>query len=198
MAMDIDDITHYEHLLKYKAEIAARYDALRERAYAFISEMGFEESAFVSDKHLREMVLDYFSDIDRTKQFHPIPRVNKVRIISYTVAWWLKRKVIQINRDVDKTVGAFLNERFMTHYIDQELREAFPEAANYVFAENGMYDVFYNHLYYHLKYRSTDVQALELVLISFLAGAYIVTGQNYSDIVFTEEELYTSDVESVF
>ena len=192
MDKDSGDFSYYEHILEnYKAEISDRYDALYNRAQAFICEMGFEESAFISDRHLREMILDYYCDIERTKEFHPIPKVNKVKIISYTAKWWLNRKVIQLNMDVEKTVGVFLNERFIAHYIDQELRESFPEAANYAFAEKGMYNVFYEHLYYHLKYRSVDAQALELVIISFLAGAYIATGCNYSDLVTAEKQLQT-------
>ncbi|TGN20951.1 hypothetical protein [Leptospira idonii] len=59
--------------------------------------------AFKLQKHcnvciplVEELILDYFADIARLKDFHDIENVNSLKVAAYLTHWTLKRRPIQI------------------------------------------------------------------------------------------------------
>lgn len=113
--------------------------------------------------------MDYFSDIQRLKEYQNIEHINDIKIKAYETFWLLKRKPLQAARQFDDDTWLYVNEKFllvrltsfmlqekMNVPLVQERKEAF---TNYL-----------DTLYYYLKFRKTDAQALELMLLQKLSA----------------------------
>jgi hypothetical protein len=124
-------------------------------------ELGVENFAVVDDNILCHLVLDYFADIQRLKDFHGISNANKIKIVAYTSYWLCRRKPIQFTVPVEGA-DVFINEAFVVSYIADEL---------YAFTKWGLSEKIKKNLFYHLKYRHLDPQAFELLIAAYLEGA---------------------------
>lgn len=114
--------------------------------------------------------MDYFSDINRLKEFHEIKKINDIKRVAYESMWLLRRKPIQIISDRPEDDNAvFANERFVLSYLTHEMLKNRTDDILTIKASN-VYSSFVNSLYYHLKYRDCDAKVLELMILSFKAG----------------------------
>jgi hypothetical protein len=160
----------YKEVIKKFTEkrIQERYYRLLESAHAFIRETGYSNQVICNETILVLVVLGYYSDIMRLKDFHKIDRTNDIKILAYETAWLLKRRPLQIKGSNDQKY-AFCNEQFaysqITHWFEKEEGQAGIDAL----AHEDL-KFFSNTLFYHLKYRNYDPQTLELMLVSFMAG----------------------------
>ncbi len=137
---------------------------------------------FIDLKHLRDSVkldtyilthaiLDHFTDLSRLKSFHHIMKENIFKVKSYELSWLLRRKPLQIvGCEGEETV--YVNEKFVLSYI----MTFFTELVGYDFykalqqTNQRVFDGYIDSLYYYLKFRNCNPQALELALLSFGAG----------------------------
>lgn len=137
----------------------------------FIEERNLEKYIKLNSYTLMHAVLDYFTDISRLKKFHKINRTNSFKIIAYEISWLIRRKPLQILED-EKEELVYINEKFILSYIMSYFEQL---------VGNGFYDKldernqnaidgYIESLYYYLKYRNCNSQALELALLSFGAG----------------------------
>ncbi len=116
-------------------------------------------------------VLDYFTDISRLKHFHKITRTNSFKVISYEISWLLRRKPLQVLEDGREEL-VYINEKFVLSYIMSYLTHLVgTDFYDDLKPKNQeAFDGFIDSLYYYLKYRNCNSQALELALLSFGAG----------------------------
>jgi len=160
-----------------KDKLINRYETLYEIAGNFIKKMGYTDKVYINEMVLLYAICDYFTDIMRLKLFHKIDRTNEVKIISYEIYWLLKRKPLQIKNDSKELV--YVNEQFalsrIIHYISND------EEKSLFIIGNDKLDFFINTLFYYLKYRPFDAQALEMFLISFNAGKIFAQEQKDVD-----------------
>jgi len=153
-------------------KIESRYRRLLESAQEFIKAMGYDDHVVCNENILMIVVLEYFSDIMRLKDFHEIERANDIKILSYETSWLIRRKPLQI-KDSNEQEYAFCNEQFAFSQItlwlkkDQDIGE--DKAGTRVLASDDL-RFFSDTLFYHLKYRNHDPQTLELMILSFMAG----------------------------
>lgn len=161
----------YEPVVSYfgKDKIEARIAELLSDVNKFLKTVpSYESKVKVNELLLLHVVMDYFTDIMRLEEFHPVALANKYKIVAYELFWWLRRKPIQIVDDGD-TETAFVNEKFAVSFIiglfDTDLRTDLKDAEKYV-------DSFYDSLYYYFKYRHFTAQDIEMVLLAFQAGTY--------------------------
>ncbi len=111
------------------------------------------------------IVLDYFTDIIRLKDFHGIDRVNYDKIIAYECSWLLKRKPIQVLLD-DREDLVYINEKFVLevfihHLLNDNVTEILRGSLLWVFCDT---------IFYHFKYRNCDARILEMFIMCFKAG----------------------------
>ena len=171
-------------------KIKQRYVYLFSKMEAFIKELEYS-NVQINTTILNQVIIDYFTDIYRTKEFHEISRVNKRKIIAYQTYWLLRRKPIVIfstdPQDINESEydDAFINERFALSYITQEflLPSLTPPINENVEKEFSDY---LRHLLYHLKCRYIDQQYLELILYSFDLGRFFEP--NIHDFDMEEDE----------
>jgi len=121
------------------------------------------EDVLIHDSILRYVVVDYFSDIIRLKDFHGIDYVNQDKIVAYESSWFLRRKPLQVLASPN-TELAFINENFITFYILSYLFEGLDTSKTEEI--RGFSDT----LFYHLKYRPIDARTLEFMITAFRAA----------------------------
>lgn len=107
-------------------------------------------------------------DIARLKYFHDISRVNYIKFIAYTASWCLKRKPFQIVEGCDEEY-IYVNERFALTLLLQA-GGCYDENMKYYEEHQKELIKGIGQLFYHLKYRNTNPQTLELFLIGLENG----------------------------
>ena len=139
-----------------------------------IKAFNLEKFTRIDNDRLVFMILCYFSDIDRLKEFHKIEKVHKVKVFAYSFYWFLKIMPIQITQDFPKEKETLISINeivvlyvwlygFLAHLpIDISLKRRYA-----------------NELQYFIKYRLYTAQTIEAMLVALHIGA----GQDpfYSD-----------------
>lgn len=169
-----ETILSYDAIVNYfgKETIADRYKYLYDKMQEYIDARELQDSLKVNEDILQQVVMDYFADVYRLKEFHKIQNINMIKIVAYEVFWILRRKPIQIISAINNAKRVFANEGFATTFIAHEY--LVPEEAEPLGKEKEEAFLKYlQHINYHFKYRSVDKQCLEAILYSFEVGKYI-------------------------
>jgi len=127
----------------------------------FLKQTSAEKDAIISENLLCHLVIDYFADVMRVKDFHNISYTSYEKIISYTAYWLYRRKPLQVSSSRVNDKYSFINEAFISGFIADSISELL--GGQYI--SNNIKE----HLFYHLKYRSVDAQNLEM-MIKFCAS----------------------------
>jgi hypothetical protein len=152
-------------------KLKKRYGMLFDEMVKFLEVNKLQNKAAVNKDILANVMIDYFNDILRLKDFHvDIRKTNSPKVIAYTAYWLLVRKPIQITDDnsQDKCL-ATLNERFVLKYILDYLSES-DRDGHILSRENKGLENFSGLMLYYIIYRTHDAQSLEMIITSFLAG----------------------------
>jgi len=147
---------------KFQSRFVALYDDMND----FIKKSKLEDKVRISEITLAYMLIDYFEDISRLKNFHGIEHANGIKIVSYISYWFLRRKPIQILKN-DKDL-VYVNERFIVAYILDFLSGC--NDISILGSNKKGLQSFTDLLFYFLKYRVTGANSLELMITSFFAG----------------------------
>ena len=162
----------YKYLIEKFGEsvIKERYGYMEQRANSFIKKCELDDEAFLNHNILNVVVLDYFADLARLKEFEGIERTNKNKITAFMSYWWLRRKPIQLKTDnLDNEELVYINEKFISTLITKD----FMYANSSKLMSNEQCDKCIEHLFYHLKYRVYTAQTLELMLMAADTGIEI-------------------------
>lgn len=143
-----------------------RYEALYNQMYSYIEKSGYSNAVKINDIILGFMLVDYFTDIERLKEFHGVNHINSIKLISYTVYWLLRRKPIQIIKS-DKTLQ-YVNERFSLALILEFLSSK--DKQHIAIRTNAGLKAFRELLFYFFKFRQFNAQDIELMITAFFAG----------------------------
>lgn len=171
----------YQYLIDTFGEerLHNRYTTIWDYMTEFIKRHHYEEYLKISKNALNQMIIDYFVDIDRLKQFHGIERISTTKIYSYTAFWLIKRKPLMIIKDnLEDYNMTFANERFVTGYL---LRGLNNESISTLVLDEKKSDYidFVDNMMYFLQYRVITAQAIETILFSFKAGKAIQYSEDY-------------------
>ncbi len=129
---------------------------------------GLRADLFISPDLIQEIVLNYFADIGRYKDFHEIDRANTIKIAAYTTFWFLRAKPIQIKEACTNItpILRYMNEYcaygLMNHIVTDRLiiYQDPPTTTTLDFAEECIYSFIY---------RLFTPQTIELAIMGFLA-----------------------------
>ena len=158
--------------LSNKYDLVGRYKALLDRIQSAIKGMDLQSEVHVNEDLLGEVVIDYFEDIDRLKEFEGIDHTKTSKICAYETYWLIKRKPIQAiksSSDKNNNKVMYVNEIICTimaivkmhEDVGAEIREGDECLAEFV-----------NLLCYNLKYRKFTQQSLELMIEAFYIGVH--------------------------
>jgi hypothetical protein len=95
---------------------AERYTTMFKMLQALLKNYGLDTFCSVNPRLLQDAVMDYFADIARIKDFHPIIHVQRNKIYAYEAYWLLRNNVIQLDGD-EEIPDEFLhiNEVIISH-----------------------------------------------------------------------------------
>jgi len=173
MANKIDfekDGTYIYLVEKFTEEkISLRCEWLYNLMNDYIELMNYEELILVSEDVLRHVIVDYFVDIDRLKEFQEIEKVHPSKIYSYLAYWILRHKPMQILKQRDVEDVAFVNEDFVAYMIRSYL---FNNPPNIPILDNQkeVVDNFVDTMLYYFQYRDYSAKNIELMILAFQAG----------------------------
>ncbi len=137
-------------------------------AEEFHADYELEDKVYFNDNIFEYCLIDILVDIARLKHFHDISRVNYIKFIAYTASWCLKRKPFQLVQGCEEKY-LYVNERFALSLLLQA-SGCYDENANYYAEDQKELVEAIGQIFYHLKYRNTNPQTLELFLIGLETG----------------------------
>lgn len=166
-----ENALNYGEVLNYFGEqkVTDRYKYMYDKMTEYIRVRGLEDKLYVQECILQQVVMDYFVDLYRVKEFHKLDRANINKILSYESYWILRRKPLQMKEGVLDNKLVFANEGFVTTFLAHEFllpMEAEPMTSQ----EEKQFLAFLRHLNYHLKYRNIDKQDLEAMFYAYQTG----------------------------
>ena len=164
---------HYQFLLKYFPgnKIYSRFKTLWDDTVKVIESYKLENKLRIDEESFQMIIIDYFMDTARLKDFQDIKRTNVDKIYGYELFWFLRRRPIQLLENLPQkfdinekvAIGVFI-PRILAEarlpYTSKNQTEEFRKRLN----------IFINLLFYNIKYRTYTQQTLELMIESFLAG----------------------------
>lgn len=162
----------YQYLIRHftAEKLKERWAFLVDTAKLLIKSRQVEEYVLINKKLIDQVVIDYFSDIKRLKDFHGINKVDLSKIAAYTAYWVLKRKPLHIKESVSEetyTKKPFLihmNEWFASYLLKSMV---FNMGSRIIIDEAfGRWNNFDNLLTYFLTYRIVTHQGLELAIVA--------------------------------
>lgn len=160
----------YTYLINRFTEkiISDRYDNMEKRAEEFIKKSYLSNKVILNHEILNIVVLDYFTDLERLKDFECIDRANKNKITAFMSYWWLRRKPLQIITDsYDDEELVYINEKFIATFMSKDFMY---NSDTKKLISDKQCEKCLEHIYYHLKYRVYTPQTLELFLMGVDTG----------------------------
>lgn len=146
-------------------KLMERYSSLCRISEFFIEAFELGKCFRPSKSIIQELVLDYFADIARLKEFHDIKKVHPFKVASYTAYWVLRRSPIQMYAEPE---GGFEVGNDCATAINQFFAAILFVGWAYDFnnpqESSEKFDEFFVQLYYLMLYRHYTPQLFELVL----------------------------------
>lgn len=165
----------YQELLNEigKDNFESRFAELQRQIDMFLNEGKYEQSVVCNDRILYHVLLDYYSDIARLKEFHGIKHTKTDKKIAYLIYWFLRRKPIQYKEYSENEKDIYANERFCCCLLINECllpTDDFTIDTKLDDEQMKIFDRYLDLLLYFLKYRHVNPQELELVIETFKIG----------------------------
>jgi len=157
-------------LTKFTEEkIKSRYECLFELLATYLKRKKLEERICIVPAILDHVVVDYFVDIYRLKDFQGMSLVNDTKIMAYTAFWLLRHKPLQILDTENADELVYVNEDAVGEILRTQLFKD-PEDTVILPEKAERIDDFINTMKYFFQYRLYTAQNIELMLMAFSAG----------------------------
>lgn len=157
-----------------KERLLSRHKWLNDIMLSWIEQHNYSEKLAIMSEQTDHIIIDYFVDIDRLKDFSEIEKTNTIKIYSYLAYWMLRRKPLQVITPEDAEDLVFVNEDlvadFLLSYVYGDIR------VSIIASQRDKVALFEDTLRYFLRYRTVTPQVIELMLLAFEAGC----GHQYS------------------
>ena len=162
---------NYQYLVKRfgKEHISSGYDWVYGLMNDFIEAEQITDDVIVSTDILDHVIVDYYVDIDRLKDFQKIDNVHESKIYAYLSFWLLRHKPMQVIKHENADRISFVNEEFVCCLLRSYL---FSEPENVPILNNKkeVVDNFIGTLLYYFKYRDYSAKSIEMIILAFAAG----------------------------
>lgn len=166
-----EEVQGYQYILDRFGEekVKSRSEWLCDQLNDYIDSRNIADKVIVSQNILKHVLVDYFVDIDRLKEFSQIPRANDTKIYAYTCYWLLRHKPIQIIQQKDAPELVFVNEEFVSCLLRSYLFSD-PDDIPIVNSRKDSVDSFVGTMLYYFKYREYSAKTIEMIILAFLGG----------------------------
>lgn len=149
--------------------IQSRIKQISQEMIDFLDATKLNDIAYIHKMALTHAIMDYFSDIQRLKDYQKIEHINDIKIKAYETFWLLQRKPLQLKEQLEDDRFLYINEKFVlsrltSFLLGEDINKPLLDANKVAFTN------FLNTLYYYLKFRKCDAKSIELMLLAFKAG----------------------------
>ncbi|MDY4893078.1 MAG: hypothetical protein SO130_06725 [Agathobacter sp.] len=172
-----EDSGSYRYIVNKFGEekISTGFDWVERQLGEFLRQKAYEKDVIISIDILKHVIIDYFVDIDRLKEFQEIENIHTSKIYAYLSYWLLRHKPLQITKSENAGHLAFANEEFVCYLLRSYL---FSDPENVPILENKreQVDNFVDTMLYFFQYREYSAQNIEIMILAFQAGC----GYQYS------------------
>ena len=160
----------YGFIVEYFSEekIQSRYAWLYNMLQDYLEFEKIQNQVYISEDILNHVIIDYFVDIYRLKEFQNIETTNDSKIYAYLISWIIRHKPLQI-QEKDAERFAFINEMFSVELLKSYLFRK-PENVPIVNTVREDMDNFLETLLYYFKYREYSAKSIEMFILAFEAG----------------------------
>lgn len=149
-----------------------KYTEILASANKFIEEAGYLKYVECNERILLSLLLDYYADLSRFRDFHGVEWVRTEKSFAYMIYWIVKRKPLQFQCYSEDEKDIFVNERFAVYLLLNECLLCGEK--KFVGKEcQQKLDDYINLLLYYFKYRECNPQALEMAITSFKMGTMV-------------------------
>ena len=148
----------YEFIVNKFGEekIISRYEFLYDMLETYLKRKQLEKRVCIVPDILNHVVVDYFVDIYRLKDFQGMSLVNDTKIMAYTSFWLLRHKVLQIT-DVEHAADlVYVNEDAVGEFLRTHLLN--PLDTVIIPEKSGRIDDFVQTMKYFFQYRLYTAQ----------------------------------------
>jgi len=159
-----------EYLSKFgigNDRVIHKYATLIKSLHGFINHNNLQDKVRVDGRILEQVVVDYFVDSVRVKEFHNIKNTNTEKRYAYTAYWLFRRKPLQALKNFNGC--EFINELFITLFLSSSIATE-KNISKDQRDNNPTFLKFQELLFYNLKYRPLSQQSLELMIEAFFCG----------------------------
>ncbi|MCM1153940.1 MAG: hypothetical protein NC314_02020 [Roseburia sp.] len=150
-------------------KISSRYDCLYELLAIYLERKQLNERVCIVPAILDHVIVDYFVDIYRLKDFQGMALVNDTKIMAYTSFWLLRHKPLQILDTEHADDLVFVNEDAVGEILKAQLLNN-PADTVILEEKEERIDDFVNTMKYFFQYRLYTAQNIELMILAFDAG----------------------------
>lgn len=160
----------YGFIVEYFKEekIRSRYAWVYDLMQKYIETEKLQECVHISEDILNHVIIDYFVDIYRLKEFQDIETTHDSKIYAYLIFWIIRHKPLQIaSEDMEKY--AFINERFSAELLQSYIFKN-PENVPILNTSKDTMSNFVETLFYYFKYREYSAKSIEMIILAFEAG----------------------------
>lgn len=160
----------YEFIIDHfkKEKIVSRYAWVYNLMQDYIDAEGLQERVYISEDVLNHVVIDYFVDIYRLKEFQDIELTHDSKIYAYMIFWLLRHKPLQIKEE-DAEDLVFVNEKFASEMLKAFLFKD-PKNVSIINSQKEQMKNFTDTLLYFFKYRDYSAKNIEIMILAFDAG----------------------------
>lgn len=160
--------------------LSSRHEWLNNILHAWLEQRNYDGRVKVMSEAVDHIIIDYFVDIARLKDFSEIEKTNDVKIYAYLAYWMLRRKPLQVVTEGNAEDLVFVNEQMTADFIIGFLYND-PSEISIVASQRERVRLFEDTLVYYFKYRTITAQVIEMILLSFLAGRGYQYSVDYHD-----------------
>lgn len=160
----------YRYLLDHYTldDIVNRLRYWLKRIEKVVDDCKLEEKVIINRTALYYFICDYFADIVRLKDFHPVENVNLKKILAYGSYWFLRKHPVNFVVEKVNNKDLYINEKIVIQSIFSSLIEdgKIPESEiDIELLENFIYS---------LKYRVFTAQTIELFIDGIMRGKQLI------------------------
>lgn len=170
MAID-DHKSTYSYLVSRFGEstIQSRHEWLSRILLSWVEQKAYSEKIAIMSEQVDHILIDYFVDIDRLKEFSEIETTNSIKIYAYLAYWILRRKPLQVITTDTAEDLVFVNENMVADFLLSFVYDN-PAGVPIINSQSEQLGLFEDTLRYFLKYRTITPQVVEVMLLAFQAG----------------------------
>ncbi len=170
MDSSIEKNETYDFIIDYFTEekISSRYAWVYNLMQDYIESEKIQDKVHISEDILNHVIIDYYVDVYRLKEFQNIEMTHDSKIYAYLISWILRHKPLQIPAE-DVPELAFVNEMFATELLRSYLFKN-PKNVSIVNTHRESINNFLETLLYYFKYRDYSAKSIEMLILAFDAG----------------------------